>query len=195
MTSGKKGQAEFDLPASGTSTLEEVLPGLPVGAVMSAGAGETVCISLSRPDDYTYSVRGRVGQSEDGSAWAALSFARVSSTEGADQLPTQSAREGLDVTSSSADANEVNSNWPRRRPPGGPLRSDERRYWRTKPLPTVTAPSAGGAASYELMGTLAEIERKAIEDRIAIFDGSIPKAADSLGVSPSTIYRKKENWD
>ncbi|MBO6504458.1 MAG: sigma-54-dependent Fis family transcriptional regulator [Kordiimonadaceae bacterium] len=46
-----------------------------------------------------------------------------------------------------------------------------------------------------LMGTLAEIERKAIEDRIAVFDGSIPKAADSLGVSPSTIYRKKENWD
>lgn len=60
---------------------------------------------------------------------------------------------------------------------------------------TVTAPSAGGAAGHELMGTLAEIERKTIEDRIAIFDGSIPKAADSLGVSPSTIYRKKENWD
>lgn len=58
---------------------------------------------------------------------------------------------------------------------------------------SAMVPSA--MADNELMGTLAEIERKAIEDRIAIFDGSIPKAADSLGVSPSTIYRKKENWD
>lgn len=57
--------------------------------------------------------------------------------------------------------------------------------------------SSGPASGAEnnLMGTLAEIERKAIEDRIAVFDGSIPKAADSLGVSPSTLYRKKENWD
>lgn len=43
--------------------------------------------------------------------------------------------------------------------------------------------------------TLAEIERKVVEDRITAFDGSIPKAAASLGVSPSTIYRKKEGWD
>lgn len=54
---------------------------------------------------------------------------------------------------------------------------------------TISVASAG-----DLMETLAEIERKTIEDRIAIFDGSIPKAAESLGVSPSTIYRKKENW-
>lgn len=58
-------------------------------------------------------------------------------------------------------------------------------------VPTAAPSSVPG----ELMGTLAEIERKAIEDRIAIFDGSIPKAAQSLDVSPSTIYRKKENWD
>lgn len=44
------------------------------------------------------------------------------------------------------------------------------------------------------LSTLAEIERKIIEERIKAFDGSIPKAADSLGVSPSTIYRKKEDW-
>ncbi|MEX0297706.1 MAG: helix-turn-helix domain-containing protein, partial [Kordiimonas sp.] len=44
------------------------------------------------------------------------------------------------------------------------------------------------------LATLAELERKIIEDRIEAFDGSIPKAADSLGVSPSTIYRKKEDW-
>ncbi|WP_262693622.1 sigma-54-dependent transcriptional regulator [Kordiimonas aquimaris] len=46
-----------------------------------------------------------------------------------------------------------------------------------------------------LMASLADVERKTIEDRIAVFDGSIPKAADSLGVSPSTIYRKKETWE
>ncbi len=45
------------------------------------------------------------------------------------------------------------------------------------------------------LATLAEIERKAIEDRIAAFDGSIPKASESLDVSPSTIYRKKETWE
>ncbi len=42
--------------------------------------------------------------------------------------------------------------------------------------------------------SLAEIERKAIESRISAFGGSIPRAAESLGVSPSTIYRKKETW-
>jgi DNA-binding NtrC family response regulator len=52
-----------------------------------------------------------------------------------------------------------------------------------------------GEAGLNGLGTLAEIERKTIEDRIAAFNGSIPKAASSLGVSPSTIYRKKEAWE
>jgi two-component system repressor protein LuxO len=42
--------------------------------------------------------------------------------------------------------------------------------------------------------TLAELERLIIERRIEL-KGSIPKAATSLDVSPSTIYRKQENWD
>lgn len=50
-------------------------------------------------------------------------------------------------------------------------------------------------AGTDLLASLADIERKAIEDRIAVFDGSIPRAADSLSVSPSTIYRKKESWE
>lgn len=58
--------------------------------------------------------------------------------------------------------------------------------------PTSSEPTPAAAPS---LGTLAEIERKTIEDRISIFDGSIPKAAESLGVSPSTIYRKKEAWE
>jgi len=39
-----------------------------------------------------------------------------------------------------------------------------------------------------------QIERDAIETAIARFAGSIPKAADALGISPSTIYRKRETW-
>lgn len=39
-----------------------------------------------------------------------------------------------------------------------------------------------------------QIERDAIETAIANFAGSIPKAADALGISPSTIYRKRETW-
>ena len=60
---------------------------------------------------------------------------------------------------------------------------------------TVPLNGSVNHSASDLIGTLAEIERKVIEDRIAVFDGSIPKAADSLGVSPSTIYRKKEAWD
>ncbi len=40
---------------------------------------------------------------------------------------------------------------------------------------------------------LAKLERMIIEKRIEL-NGSIPKAAASLDVSPSTIYRKQENW-
>ncbi len=39
-----------------------------------------------------------------------------------------------------------------------------------------------------------QIERDAIEGAISSFAGSIPKAADALGISPSTIYRKREGW-
>lgn len=38
-------------------------------------------------------------------------------------------------------------------------------------------------------------ERQAIEKAIAHCQGNIPKAAELLEVSPSTIYRKKQSWD
>jgi len=41
---------------------------------------------------------------------------------------------------------------------------------------------------------LAEIEREAIERAIAACGGNVPKAAALLGVSASTIYRKRESW-
>jgi two-component system repressor protein LuxO len=42
---------------------------------------------------------------------------------------------------------------------------------------------------------LAEIEREAIEAAIAAFGGNIAQAAAALGVSPSTIYRKRVAWE
>ncbi len=42
--------------------------------------------------------------------------------------------------------------------------------------------------------TLAEIERIAIEASISRNAGSLPKAARELGVSPSTLYRKRDAW-
>jgi DNA-binding NtrC family response regulator len=42
---------------------------------------------------------------------------------------------------------------------------------------------------------LAEMERLLIETAIAQNGGSIPKASQQLCVSPSTLYRKREEWD
>ncbi len=49
------------------------------------------------------------------------------------------------------------------------------------------APGANGRLLWQ-------IERDVIEAAISGFAGSIPKAADALGISPSTIYRKRETW-
>ncbi|MEX0970185.1 MAG: sigma-54 dependent transcriptional regulator [Paracoccaceae bacterium] len=42
--------------------------------------------------------------------------------------------------------------------------------------------------------TLAEMERAFIEATIEASGGSLPQAARILGVSPSTLYRKREGW-
>jgi two-component system, repressor protein LuxO len=42
--------------------------------------------------------------------------------------------------------------------------------------------------------SMAEIERIVIEETIARNDGSVPRAARVLELSPSTIYRKLESW-
>lgn len=52
----------------------------------------------------------------------------------------------------------------------------------------------GPQLSVSLDQPLADLERKVIEAVIAHCGGSIPKAAEMLSVSPSTIYRKRENW-
>lgn len=42
--------------------------------------------------------------------------------------------------------------------------------------------------------TLETLERMAIEKAIRHFGGNVPKAAAVLGVSPSTVYRKRQGW-
>jgi two-component system repressor protein LuxO len=39
-----------------------------------------------------------------------------------------------------------------------------------------------------------QIEKDAIEDAIRLCQGNIPKAATHLGISASTIYRKRMSW-
>lgn len=64
--------------------------------------------------------------------------------------------------------------------------------------PTLQA--AIGHASNEptidaLIGkTMAEIEQTVIEATLARHDGSVPKSARELDISPSTLYRKIEGW-
>lgn len=53
-------------------------------------------------------------------------------------------------------------------------------------------PNTGAARAIR---PLRDIEREAIEQAIRHFDGNIPQAAAALGVSPSTIYRKRQTWD
>jgi DNA-binding NtrC family response regulator len=42
---------------------------------------------------------------------------------------------------------------------------------------------------------LAAVEREAIEAALTVFGGNVPRAAAALGVSPSTLYRKKQAWE
>ncbi|WP_337924750.1 sigma-54 dependent transcriptional regulator [Szabonella alba] len=56
------------------------------------------------------------------------------------------------------------------------------------------APSAGGLDPL-LKLPLAQIERRVIEAVLERHGGSVPRAARSLEVSPSTLYRKLEQWN
>jgi two-component system repressor protein LuxO len=54
--------------------------------------------------------------------------------------------------------------------------------------PVVAAEAARG------IRPLADIEREAIERAVELCDGNVPKAAAQLGISPSTLYRKRAAW-
>ncbi len=71
-------------------------------------------------------------------------------------------------------------------------------------VPGPEAPGAGAGAGPEdklaiaadaFIGMpLAAVERLVIEATIRACGGSLPKAARVLGVSPSTLYRKRAGW-
>ena len=50
-------------------------------------------------------------------------------------------------------------------------------------------------AHERMIQPLAEIEKVAIERAIRLCGGNIPKAAAHLGISASTIYRKRATWE
>ena len=61
----------------------------------------------------------------------------------------------------------------------------------------IAAPDrdALAAAANAFVGMpLAKVERLVIEANIRACGGSLPKAARALGVSPSTLYRKRAGW-
>ena len=61
--------------------------------------------------------------------------------------------------------------------------------------PAVAALDAPMPGGIESIRPLAEIEREAIERAVTLCDGNIPRAAHHLGVSASTLYRKKQLWE
>lgn len=63
------------------------------------------------------------------------------------------------------------------------------------PVEMQPAGTVSPALPETLVGlTLADIEKIVIEDAIARYDGSVPRAAEELDVAPSTIYRKMGIW-
>ena len=60
---------------------------------------------------------------------------------------------------------------------------------------TGAAPAAAGVTADMAIRPLWQIEKQVIEQTIEHCDGNIPKAAALLEISPSTIYRKRQQWE
>jgi DNA-binding NtrC family response regulator len=60
--------------------------------------------------------------------------------------------------------------------------------------PASTQPTAGHADAFDGL-TMAQIEERVITAAIARHAGSVPRAARELDIAPSTIYRKREQWE
>ena len=58
-----------------------------------------------------------------------------------------------------------------------------------------SAPSSTGTSGNPIIEPLWIVEKRTIESAIAQCDGNISMAARLLEISPSTIYRKKEQWE
>jgi len=64
----------------------------------------------------------------------------------------------------------------------------------SSPVFSARASNDEGLSSAASIEPLWIIERRAIENVIAAFDGHVNKAAAALEVAPSTIYRKMQSW-
>ena len=62
-------------------------------------------------------------------------------------------------------------------------------------LQTAETPATPGSSDAMAIRPLWEIEKQVIEQAIENCDGNIPKAAAMLEISPSTIYRKRQQWE
>lgn len=82
---------------------------------------------------------------------------------------------------------------PRERSAEGPTAFDHM-AGNGQPGPDDLALTEAVAALAKTDMSLAEIERHLIEAVIAQKRGSVPKAARQLGLSPSTLYRKRDAW-
>ena len=56
-------------------------------------------------------------------------------------------------------------------------------------------PAAAGITDAASIQPLWQIEKQVIEQTIEHCDGNIPRAAALLEISPSTIYRKRQQWE
>lgn len=65
----------------------------------------------------------------------------------------------------------------------------------TAPTPTPVGASPLLAQRPEDLRPLEEMERDIIEHAISLCDDNVPKAAAHLGISASTIYRKRQGWE
>lgn len=63
-----------------------------------------------------------------------------------------------------------------------------------EPVTPAPMPATALPLSEDAIQPLAAMERRYIENAIAICGGNLQDAARRLGISPSTIYRKKEGW-
>lgn len=61
------------------------------------------------------------------------------------------------------------------------------------PARRVDAADNGWSAERDIV-PLRVVERTAVERAITLCDGNVPRAAAFLGVSPSTLYRKRQGW-
>ena len=61
-------------------------------------------------------------------------------------------------------------------------------------VPVPPRPGSAAAASGAIK-PLWLVEKEAIEEAIALCNGNIPRAAALLEINPSTIYRRKAEWE